>query len=111
MRAAAARPSPGLVAAAIGDVLLMASAALLLAAAPDPAGHAYGATVAVVAGYALVHAGLALLLTAYCLARLRAGFISARRQTELRVARLWTDYAGLVALVAAAACLAPGVRP
>jgi cytochrome c oxidase subunit I+III len=92
----------------LGQLLLVAAAGGLLSAAPDPAGHAYGATVAVIAGYALVHAGLALLLTVYCLARLRAGFVSAARRTELRVARLWTDYAGLVALAAAAACLAPG---
>jgi cytochrome c oxidase subunit I+III len=97
-----------LVAAALGQAALLAASATVLAAAPDPTGHAYGATVAVLAGYAGGHAGLALVLIAYCLARQRAGFLSATRRTEVRIARLWTDYAGVVGVIAVLACLAPG---
>jgi cytochrome c oxidase subunit I+III len=104
-----ARPAVGLVAAAVGQVALFAAAALLLLASPDPLGHAYGATTAVLAGYALLHAGLGLCLAAYCLARLRAGFISASRRNEVRIARLWMDFAGLTGVVVALACLAPGI--
>jgi cytochrome c oxidase subunit I+III len=98
----------GLLVGASGLAALVASAVVLLAAAPDPTGHAYGATVSVLAGYALLHAALALLLAIYCIARLRAGFISMHRLTEIRIARLWSDYAGLVAVAVAAASLAPG---
>ncbi|MGR3480599.1 cytochrome c oxidase subunit I [Salipiger marinus] len=104
-----AAPHVGLGVAAVGQMLLLASALWLLAAAPDPTGHAYGATVAVIAGYAALHAALALLLTGYCLARLRSGFVSQARSTEIRIARLWIDYAGFVGIVAMAACLAPGL--
>jgi cytochrome c oxidase subunit I+III len=102
-------PATGLVTAALGQLALAGSATLLLLASPDPTGHAYGATTGVLAGYALLHACVALLLTAYGLARLRGGFISDRRRNELRIARLWTDYAGLAGVVVAIACLAPGV--
>jgi cytochrome c oxidase subunit I+III len=101
----------GLAIAALGLAALAGAAFLLLLAAPDPTGHAYGATVLVLAGYAALHAALALLLTTYCAARLRAGYISARRRTEIAIARLWTDYAGLAGLLSAAAILAPGLSP
>jgi cytochrome c oxidase subunit I+III len=104
-----ARPAAGLAAAAIGQAALVAAATLLLLASPDPLGHAYGATTAVLAGYALLHAAVALLLAVYCLARLRAGFVSGRRRNEVRIARLWADFAGLTGVLAAIACLAPGV--
>jgi cytochrome c oxidase subunit I+III len=100
--------SLGLLVGGSGLAALVASAVVLLAAAPNPTGHAYGATVSVLAGYALLHAALALLLAIYCSARLRAGFISSHRLTEIRIARLWSDYAGLVAVAVAAASLAPG---
>jgi cytochrome c oxidase subunit I+III len=101
----------GLAVAALGLAALAGAAILLLLAAPDPTGHAYGATVLVLAGYAALHAALALLLTTYCAARLRAGYISARRRTEIAIARLWTDYAGLAGLLSAAAIPAPGLSP
>jgi cytochrome c oxidase subunit I+III len=96
-------------ASALGALALAAAAVISLMIAPDPTGHAYGATVVVVAGYWLVHAGLACLLAGYSLARHRAGYISANRRTEIRIARLWSDYAALVAVVCAAAILAPGL--
>jgi len=98
-----------LVICALGQATLIALAAYLLAVAPEATGHAYGATVAVLAGYALLHAGLALLFTAHALARLRAGYISDRRRTEIRIARLWCDYAGLSSVIVAAAVLVPGL--
>jgi cytochrome c oxidase subunit I+III len=104
-----ARPAAGLAAAAAGQAALTAAATLLLLASPDPLGHAYGATTAVLAGYALLHAAVALLLASYCLARLRAGFVSENRRNEVRIARLWADFAGLAGAIVAIACLAPGI--
>ncbi|WP_096788106.1 cytochrome c oxidase subunit I [Rhodobacter sp. CZR27] len=95
-------------ATALGQVSVIAAMVLLLTMVPAPAGHAFGATAAVLAGYALLHGALALLFTLYGLARLRSGYLSARRLTEVRIARLWVDYGGLVAVAVAAATLAPG---
>jgi cytochrome c oxidase subunit I+III len=105
------RVAPGLAAAGLGLGALGAAAVLLFLAAPDPMGHAYGATVLVLAGYAGLHAAIPLILTAYCAARLRAGYISARRLTEVRIARLWIDYAGIVAVTTTVAVFAPAVLP
>lgn len=62
-----------------------------------------------IGGYALFHAALALLMTAFLVARARAGFLSARRLGEVLIVRLWVDYAALVTLVALAAAFAPGL--
>jgi cytochrome c oxidase subunit I+III len=102
------RTAFGLGLSATGLAALVAAGIVLLGSAPDPTGHAYGATVAVIAGYALLHAALALFLAAYCFARLRRGFLSARRLTEVRIARLWTDYSGVVGVISVVACVAPG---
>jgi cytochrome c oxidase subunit I+III len=105
------RVAPGLAAAGLGLGALGAAAVLLFLAAPDPMGHAYGATVLVLAGYAGLHAAIPMILTAYCATRLRAGYISARRLTEVRIARLWIDYAGIVAVTTTVAVFAPAVLP
>jgi cytochrome c oxidase subunit I+III len=101
----------GLGVALIGCAGLMAAATLVLLSMPDPTRHAYGATVWVLGGYALFHAGLATLMTSFLVARATFGFMSPRRVGEARIAQLWVDYAAFIALVVVAATFAPGLLP
>ncbi|MFN3847755.1 MAG: cytochrome ubiquinol oxidase subunit I, partial [Paracoccaceae bacterium] len=100
---------PGLVLALLGAAGLMVGALSGPLALPDPARHAYDATVWVIGGYALFHAALAALMAGFVLARSAAGFVSARRQGEVRIVRLWIDYAAVITLVGLAATFAPPV--
>ena len=63
--------------------------------APDPTGHAYGATVLVLGGYGLFHAAVAGVMVAFSLARLSRGFVSAQRRAELIVTDVWVQYLAL----------------
>ena len=71
--------------------------------------HAYDATLWVIAGYSIFHSGIAALMALFLMARVRAGFISARRSGDLRVVQLWIDYAVLVAALGLGAAWLPGV--
>ena len=75
---------------------------------PDPTVHAYDATLWLLAGYAALHAGLALLMTLYLAARAARGYASPARIGEARIVQLWSDYAALTGVVALAAAWAPG---
>jgi cytochrome c oxidase subunit I+III len=68
---------------------------------PNPREHALGATAAALLTYVAIHAGAGLLFLISNMLRLGAGFISARRLTDLRLTRLWVDYTlatGIIAL-------------
>ncbi|MFN4087605.1 MAG: cytochrome c oxidase subunit I [Alphaproteobacteria bacterium] len=70
---------------------------------PHPTLHASAATAAVGIGYAVFHALLGVVFSGFALARLRAGFVSPRRNLDLRVMVLWWDYsvvAGFAVLAA-----------
>lgn len=86
----------------------MGLAAVPVLAGTTPTAHAYDATLWVLAGCVILHAGLAALMTAYLAARVRAGFVAAGRIGEARVVRLWTDYAALVTLLCLGAAWRPG---
>jgi cytochrome c oxidase subunit I+III len=105
LRMAAAGEKPhgwiGLTALAL-VVALAADVALIGGVTPNPREHALGATAAALLSYVALHAGIGLLFLISNLLRLRAGFISPRRLTDLRLTRLWIDYTmatGLIALV------------
>jgi cytochrome c oxidase subunit I+III len=102
---------PGLGLTLAGAAALVGGALSIPLALPDPTAHAYAATLWVIGGYALFHAGLAALMVGFTLARSGAGFLSARRQGEVRIVRLWVDYAAVVTLVALTASFAPGYLP
>lgn len=73
---------------------------------PHPQEHALGATASVLLGYIAAHAGIGLLFLLSNLLRLRGGWVSARRCTDLRLTRLWLDYSAVTALIAIGLVLA-----
>ncbi|MEQ8256814.1 MAG: cytochrome c oxidase subunit I [Roseovarius confluentis] len=88
----------------------IACAAMMLRA-PDPDGHAYGATLTVLGAYGLVHAGLAALMIAVLTAKVRGGLTSARRRADFPVAGLWIDYLAATATLILLAAHLPGFLP
>jgi len=79
-----------------------------LVRAPSPTDHAYGAVLAVLGSYALLHLFIAALMIGFVWMRARAGRPESGLRSERRIVRLWTDYA---ALVTAAAVLAIELPP
>ncbi|GGI81210.1 cytochrome ubiquinol oxidase subunit I [Polymorphobacter multimanifer] len=78
-------------------------------AIPPPSSHAYAATVMVLFVYAAFHVALALLLTGFALARIRAGFVSDQRTVDVRVAAMWHGYALAVTAVVLLATKVPAM--
>ncbi|MEW9855124.1 cytochrome c oxidase subunit I [Novosphingobium sp. M1R2S20] len=93
----------------IGLVLLIAALSMAILGAPSPTEHAYNAVVAVLLAYAVFHAAIALLMQVFVVLRARAGFLSARRSAELRIAQLWTDYAAGSAAIVLLAIYVPAL--
>ncbi|WP_111557283.1 cytochrome c oxidase subunit I [Paracoccus sediminilitoris] len=91
-------------------MLAMALAAVMvLRAAPDPTQHAYAATVWVLAGYAILHQGLALIMAAFFGATRIAGHAPETTVGLQRIARLWSDYAVAVSVIGIGAAILPGL--
>ena len=90
----------GLVAALTLQVLALTLLALSMGALGDPTGHARQAVPFVTLGYAALHCGLGAIMAAHALWRHAQGYVSARRRTELVLARLWNGYAGGVVVLA-----------
>jgi cytochrome c oxidase subunit I+III len=90
---------PGLGMSGAGHLAVLAALASLLARTPDPSGHAYGATLAVLGGYALFHSALATLMLTYVAARVLRGYVSPRRCAELEIVQLWVAYMSVVAVL------------
>ena len=67
-----------------------------LAMVPAPTSHANLAMRFTLFVYCALHAGLATLLALHAAYRAHGGYVSAVRATDLRIVRLWTDYAALV---------------
>ncbi|MGR3464580.1 cbb3-type cytochrome c oxidase subunit I, partial [Limimaricola sp.] len=102
------RMRAGQLLAVAGLGALALAGVLTLALVPDPAAHAYDATLWVLVGYALLHQAVALVMVLFVAARRRAGHVGALLGGERRIARLWSDYAVLVSLVVALATGLPG---
>ncbi|MFV0623193.1 cytochrome c oxidase subunit I [Sphingomonas sp. ac-8] len=106
--AAAADPRRWLVAGLAGQLAIAIGLILFLALRwPAPTSHAYAATGAVVVCYALFHVLLAALMTAFVQRRATAGYLSAARSMEARIAGLWSDHAAAVSIVAIAVVAIP----
>ena len=73
---------------------------------PHPREHALGATAAVLLGYIAVHAGIGLLFLISNVLRIGAGFVSARRNIDLRLTRLWLEYTAVTGAIAVGLVLA-----
>ena len=96
------RASLWLLAAAGGHILALSCLVRLVQLVPDPTGHAYAATTAAILVYAGLHAALGVLFAGYGWYRCLSGYVSVRRNLDLRIGRLWHDYtavAGMVALI------------
>ncbi|SFN46538.1 cytochrome c oxidase subunit I [Variovorax sp. OV329] len=107
---------------ALGALALVAAATgaiqMILGVTPHPRTHALGATASVLLGYVALHAGAGLLFLASNFQRVRNGYISRRRFTDLRLTRLWLDYTLVTAVIAVGLVLSLpalvgvlGVRP
>ena len=112
-RAAAAlrggeRTGPALVVALVAMLGQGIGQALMLRDLPSPDAHAYGAVVAVLVGFHLLHVALVLIAGGVALHRLRQGLLSAGRPLELQVtALLWQSTAVQGAVVLLVAALFP----
>ncbi|MEH3036644.1 MAG: cytochrome c oxidase subunit I [Sphingomonas adhaesiva] len=103
-----ARRDNAMIAAVGQGVIVLALVMLLVVAAPAPTSHAYAAASAAIAAYAIFHAVLAVLILAFVFARERAGFHSASRSGERRIARLWSDHAAGAGAFCAVLLVVPG---
>ncbi len=86
--------------------ILWAVVSLIGELVPHPREHALGATAAVLLGYVASHAGVGLLFLLSNLLRLRGGWVSARRSTDLRLTRLWLEYSAVTGVIAIGLVLA-----
>jgi cytochrome c oxidase subunit I+III len=98
---------------AITTLLQIFATAILIAMAfalPEPTAHARQAVIFALLSFAAIHCGLGALMAGHGLWRLKQGYVSARRQTEMVLAWLWNGYAaatlvpalGLIMLMATA---------
>lgn len=73
---------------------------------PHPTEHALGATAAALLTFVAVHAGIGTLFLLSASLRIASGFASAKRNIDLRLARLWIDYTAITGVVAIGLVLA-----
>jgi len=79
---------------------------LITGITPHPSAHALGATASVLLGYVGFHAAAGLLFLISNFQRIRNGYISQRRCTDLRLTRLWIDYTLVTGVIALGLVLA-----
>ncbi|WP_374406179.1 cytochrome c oxidase subunit I [Pelagerythrobacter sp.] len=103
-----ARPQRGIWLAIVGQSITIAMLGWALTALPPPTSHAYAATTACIGIYALFHAGLSVAMAAFAHRRIAKGYVSPARDSDLRVAVLWNDYAAGAAAAAMLAIALPG---
>lgn len=96
------------VAVAGQGVAILALLALILFRLPSPVSHAYAATGATVAAYAIFHALLAMLIGLFVRVRAGAGYLSPRRAGEPAIWQLWNDHAAAAAIVTLLVLVVPG---
>lgn len=103
------RPWIGFALAVAGAMSLEMAAVSIWIMCPDPAAHAYVATLWLLAGHVALHATITLIMLGYLIARVIAGYTSPRRIGEARIVQLWGDFTALTSSMALAAAWAPGV--
>ena len=106
-RGHAAWPAIGLGLA--GAFALAAAAATVMLDRPNPAGHAYDATLWLLAGHVGLHTFLSVVMLCYLMARVAKGYASPTRIGEARIVWLWADFTAATGLVALGAAWLPGV--
>jgi len=79
---------------------------MILGVTPNPREHALGATASVLLGYVAFHAGAGLLFLFSNFQRIRNGYISQRRSSDLRLTQLWVGYTLVTGIVAVGLVLA-----
>jgi cytochrome c oxidase subunit I+III len=102
-------PTFGVTLAFTGALLVAIACAAMLLRTPSPIEHAYGATLFVLGGYGLFHAVLAILMTAFLMARILRGFTSATRRAEFPIVGLWVDYVSVIGVLVLLAGHVPGL--
>ena len=95
-------PAAFLAAAAAMALLAALSLLPIVLALPDITAHANAAVSLALLCYCMVHAGLAMLISAHAWWRHRQGYVSARRATDLRLALIWQVYAAAAMLAGVA---------
>jgi len=103
MAAVAGRRRSGWLALAILAHAVAGAIFLWLAAsvAPDPRSHAAAASVFVILLYAALHNGVGIVFAAYGIWRIRKGFVSKRRNLDLRLGEIWHGYSALLGAISA----------
>ena len=91
-----------------GICALAFAAASVMLDRPNPASHAYDATLWLLAGHVLFHSVLVLIMLGYLIARVAAGYASPTRIGEARIVSLWADFTSATGLLALAAAWLPG---
>ncbi len=99
---------PAIALGLFGAAALTAAAATVMLDRPNPAGHAYDATLWVLAGHVVFHAALTAIMLCYLAARVAAGYASPARIGEARIVSLWADFTAATGLVALGAAWMPG---
>jgi cytochrome c oxidase subunit I+III len=102
------KPWFGIVLGAFGVVGLAAAAATIWLARPEPARHAYDATLWLLGGHVALHTLITGIMLGFLAARVVAGYVSQRRIGEVRIVQLWGDFTALTGLVALGAAWGPG---
>jgi cytochrome c oxidase subunit I+III len=97
---------PALVLTLAGNLGLATAATTVFVLRPDPASHAYDATLWLLAGHVAFHTGLTLIMLGYLYLR----WLSANgpRAGEVRIVGLWADFTAATGLVALGAAWLPG---
>jgi cytochrome c oxidase subunit I+III len=98
----------GLALAGVGALSLSGAAASVVLAHSNPSGHAYDATLWLLAGHVGLHTLISAIMLGYLAARIWAGYASPRRIGETRIVQLWADFTALTGLVALGAAWLPG---
>jgi cytochrome c oxidase subunit I+III len=100
-------PQAWMMLAAVALVAAMIAVVVLIGdVSPHPREHALGATAAALLGYVALHAGIGLLFLLSNVMRFSGGFVSPRRIVDLRLTRLWIDYAAVTGAIAIGLVLA-----
>ncbi len=99
---------PALGLALAGALALAAAAATVPLSRPDPASHAYDATLWLLAGHVGLHAALTAIMLCYLAARTGRGYVTPARIGEVRIVQLWADFTALTGLMALGAAWLPG---
>jgi cytochrome c oxidase subunit I+III len=100
--------SPALGLGLAGALALTAAAATVMQDRPNPSGHAYDATLWLLAGHVAFHACLTAIMLGYLWVRVAAGYASPARIGEARIVALWAEFTAATGLVALAAAWLPG---